>query len=93
MRADYDVNQPMGVLIEQIDIAVDIAATANNPYSAEQVVTSGYNLIFKSSMFAKDCKIWRCRNPANNTWPHFKTYFTVAHQKLRELQQTSQGAV
>ena len=32
MRANYDVNQPMEVLIENIDDAVDIAAAADNPY-------------------------------------------------------------
>ena len=45
MRADDDVKQPMEVLIEQIDDAVDVAAAADYPYSAEQVVTSAYNLI------------------------------------------------
>ena len=45
MRTDYDVNQPMEVLIGQIDDTVDMEAAADNPYSAEQVVTSAYNLI------------------------------------------------
>ena len=54
MRADYDVNQPMEVLIEQIDDAVDIAAADKNPYSAEQVVTAAYNLVFKTGIFAND---------------------------------------
>ena len=92
MRANYDVNHPMEVRIEQIDNAVDIAATANNPYSVEQVVTAAYNLVFKTGMFADDCKMWCRRDPADKTWPHFKTYFTVAHQELHELQQTYQGA-
>ena len=71
---------------------MDIAATADNPYSAGQVVTAAYNLIFKTGMFADDCKIWRRREPDENTWPQLKSYFTIAHQELRELQQTSQGA-
>ena len=85
MHANYNVNQPIEVLVEQIDEKVDIAATANNPYSVEQVVTAAYNLVFKTSMFVNDSKIWRCRNPANNTRPHLKVYFTVAHHELREL--------
>ena len=40
MRADYDVNQPMEFIIEQIDDAVDMAAASDNPYSTEQVVTT-----------------------------------------------------
>ena len=38
MRADYDVNQPMEVLIKQVNNAVEITAAADNLYSAEQVV-------------------------------------------------------
>ena len=34
MRANYDMNQPMKVFIDQIDDVVDIAAAANNPYLA-----------------------------------------------------------
>ena len=54
MRADYDVNQPMENPYRKIDDAVDIAATANNLYSAFQVVTATYNLVFKTAMFAGD---------------------------------------
>ena len=91
-RADYDVNQPMEVLIEKIDNVMDIAAAADNPYSVYQVVTAAYNLLFKTGMFADDCKMWRRRDPADKTWPYFKTYLTVTHQEIRESQKTSQGA-
>jgi hypothetical protein len=33
MKVDYDVNQPIEVLINQIDDAVNMAAAANNPYT------------------------------------------------------------
>ena len=91
MRADYDVNQPMEVLIDKIDDAMEIVDAANNPYSAEQVVTAAYNLVFKTGMFADDYKMRRRRDPADKTWAHFKTYFTVARQELHKSQQTSQG--
>ena len=91
MRADFDVNQPMEVLIEQINEAVDMASAANNPYSFEQVVTATYNLFFKTGMFPDNCKLWRRRVTGNKTWQHFKTYFTMAHQEFCESQQTLQG--
>ena len=40
MRTDYDVNQPMEVLVGQINDAVDIEVASDNPYSTEQVVTT-----------------------------------------------------
>ena len=52
MRADYDVNQPMENPYRKIDDAIDIATTANNLYSAFQVVTAAYILVFKTAMFA-----------------------------------------
>ena len=70
-RAEYNVNQPVEFLINQIDDSVDIAAAAVNPYLAEQVVTIAYNLVFKTGMFADDCKMWSRRDPADKTWPHF----------------------
>ena len=69
-----------------------MAAAANNPYSAEQVVTAAYNLFFKTGIFAEDCKLWRRRIAGDKTWQHFKTYFTMAHQELRESQTTLQDA-
>ena len=57
MRANYNVNQTMEVLIEQIDDAVDIADASKNSYLEEQVVTAAYNPLFKTGMFANDCKI------------------------------------
>ena len=67
MRADYGVNQPMEVLIDKINDAMDIAAAANNPYSAEKLVTAAYNLVFKTGMFADDCKMRRRHDPADKT--------------------------
>ena len=44
----------MEVLIEKIDDAVDIVATDETPYSAEQLVTAAYNLVFKPGTFSND---------------------------------------
>ena len=89
MKADYDVNQPIEVLIDQIDDAVDMAAAAENPYTPEQVVTIAYTLVFKTGMFADDCKLWRRQATNNKTWTEFKRVFTLAHQELRESTHTA----
>ena len=65
MRADYKLIQPMELLIEQTDDTMDIAPVADNLYSAVQMVSTAYNLVFKPGMFANDCKMWRRRNPDN----------------------------
>ena len=54
IRADYDMNHPIEVLIEKIDDAVDITAASDNTYSKDQLVTAAYNLVFKTGMFANE---------------------------------------
>ena len=56
------------------------------------MVTTAYNLVLKTGMFADDCKMWRCCDSSDKTWLNFKTCFTVDHQELRKSQKTSQGA-
>ena len=92
MKADYNVNQPIEVLIDQIDDAVDMAAAADAPYTPVQVVTTAYTLVFKTGMFADDCKLWRRMAAAQKTWTEFKRVFTLAHQELRESTHTAKGA-
>jgi hypothetical protein len=91
MKADWDPNQPIEVLIDQIDDAIDMAAAANNPYTPEQVVLIAYNLVFKTGLFEEECKLWRRRTTANRTWTEFKLVFTLAHQELRESKQTTRA--
>jgi hypothetical protein len=92
MKADYDVNQPIEVLIDQIDDAVDMASAADAAYTPVQVVTTAYTLVLKTGMFPDDCKAWRRLTTAEKTWTAFKPIFTLAHQELRDALHTSKSA-
>ena len=54
MNAPYDPNQPFEFLIEQIQDAANYAAHAGTPYSQEQILTTVYDLVFKTGMFSND---------------------------------------
>eukprot|EP00957_Ditylum_brightwellii_P128810 9825753-Ditylum_brightwellii.AAC.1 len=48
MKKDYDATLPIEHLAEQIKTAVTIAGNANQPYTAAQVLSITYNLVFKT---------------------------------------------
>jgi hypothetical protein len=88
LRQPYDPNQPIEALFDQIEEAVSLAAAAQAPYTAAQIVSVAYTLVFTTGMFPEACHEWR-RNPADHTWANFKAFFAEAHQDLRDSQITS----
>jgi hypothetical protein len=86
MKADYDANQPIELLFDQIEDAVDFAAAGDCPYTPTQVTAIAYQLVFKTGLFHDECKLWKRRIAADKNWAEFKTVFSLAHQELRESQ-------
>jgi hypothetical protein len=91
-RTAYDPAQPIEQLFSQIEDAMDFADAGRSPYTAAQVVTNAYSLIFNTGLFNESCREWRRRPEAEKTWTNFKTQFAEAHQDLRITQNTTQGA-
>jgi hypothetical protein len=92
MKQPCDVNQPIKVLHEQIEDAVEFAAAGQTPYSLEQVLSIAYQLIFRTGIFSDDCKIWKCQPTAYKTWPQFKLDFAVAYQEYSETLEITPAA-
>lgn len=95
MKSSYDPSQPIEVLFDQIEDAVDLANAANAAnaaYTIPQIVEIAYNSVFLTGLFADACREWRRRPLAYKLWITFKTNFALARQELRELQVTSQSA-
>jgi hypothetical protein len=84
MKQPCDVNQPIKVLYQQIEDAIEFAAAGQNPFSPKQVLNIAYQLIFCTGIFSDDCKIWKCQTTAYTTWPQFKLDFAVAYQEYSE---------
>jgi hypothetical protein len=84
MKQPCDVNQPIEVMYTQIEEAIEFASAGQTPYSPEQVLSIAYQLVFRTGIFADDCKIWKRRDAAYKTWPHFKRDFAVAYQEYSE---------
>ena len=91
-RKAYDPNQPIETFYSQIEDAMDYADAGRSAYTAAQVVTNAYSLIFSTGMFPESCREWRRKIEADKTWARFKIHFTEAHQDWRLSQGTTQTA-
>jgi hypothetical protein len=92
MKQPCDVNQPIEVMYQQIEDAIEFAAAGQTPYSPEQVLSIAYQLVFRTGIFADDCKIWKRKATAYKTWPQFKLDFAMAYQDYNEGLETSPRA-
>jgi hypothetical protein len=92
MKTPFDPNEPIEALYTQLEAAIDFADAAGTPYSVNQLVTTAYNLVFKTGLFADTCRDWRRRPTADKTWINFQTDFSEAAQDLRESTSTSQAS-
>lgn len=91
-KKPYDPNMPIETLFDQIDNGIDYAAAGLSPYTAEQVINNGFQLLYATGMFLEDCKIWKRRPAEYKTWNQFKTDFSVAHREFRDARGTTAGA-
>eukprot|EP00957_Ditylum_brightwellii_P021154 1594438-Ditylum_brightwellii.AAC.1 len=92
MKKDYHAMLPIKHLAEQIEMAITIAGNANQPYTAAQVLSISYNLVFKTDVYKDACKEWRNKSAADKTWPNFKHHFAAAYaDNLEEKTATGMG--
>jgi hypothetical protein len=84
MQQPCDVNQPIEVFYKQIKDAMEFAAAGQTPYSPAQVLSIAYQSIFRTSIFADDCKIWKRQAAAYKTWEKFKIDFRVTYKEYNE---------
>jgi hypothetical protein len=92
MKQPCDVNQPIEIFFKQIEDATEFAAAGQTPYSPQQVLNIAYQLVFRTGIFADDCKIWKRRPAAYKNWPQFKIDFAISYQEYNEALEISPRA-
>jgi hypothetical protein len=88
-RKEFDANEPIETLYEQIEDAMQRAADARAPYNENQVLINALNLIQRTKMFRHSCHSWQRHPDIDKTWQNFKTRFSEAAGELREDDQTT----
>ena len=89
MRVTYDATEPIEILYNQIEQAVDIAEAGQHPYTNAQILTRAYTLIFQTGLMDDACSNWDDKPATQKTWAEFKVHFAKAHKKLRQQQSTA----
>jgi hypothetical protein len=92
MRTPYSIDQPLEVLISQIEDAVAYAVAGNQAYTDAQVVNLAYTLIMATGHFEVACREWRLLPAAGKTWANWKVHFAAAYNDLRETAITTKAA-
>jgi hypothetical protein len=87
----WDPNAPFEDLIDQIEIAKDMADDGNQPYTDPQILNTAYTLVYNTGLYFDECKTWNAKAVADKTWDNFKTHFLAAQTELRTQQQATSG--
>ena len=86
MKTPYDPSTPIENLFGQIDDAIDFADAGSAPFTAVQVLTTAYLLVFQTGQYEKACDEWFDKATGDKTWNTFQTHFSAAHQKMTNKQ-------
>jgi hypothetical protein len=90
LNTQYDPNQPIETLFQQIQDARAFAVAGGQPYGAVMIVNVAYTLVFSTGLFPDACRAWKSRAIAAKTWAKFKIDFATAHREFRLTNQTAQ---
>ncbi len=71
---------------------MEFAAVGQTPYSPEQILSIAYQGIFRTGIFADDCKLWKRKPAAYKTWEQFKIDFRVAYKEYNEARDIAPSA-
>jgi hypothetical protein len=84
----WDGTSPFENMIERIDACVDFAEAAAQPYSAPQILSKIYTLVYDTGLYFDACEKWKELLPANQTSDQFKLHFLKAQKTHRNQQRT-----
>jgi hypothetical protein len=80
----YNPAMPIDTIFNSIVELSELRNAANIPYSEQQKITIGYNILNCSGRFVQDIRDWKRLAPADKTWTNFKLHFCRAHEELRK---------
>ena len=73
------------ISLKKIEDLVDLSGRANVPMTPAPSITIGYVILWKTSVFKEDLKVWNRKPAADKTWDNFKDHFRTAVKEFRQL--------
>lgn len=80
----YNPLDPIETVYNEIEDLAELAEAAQTPFSQDQIVSMGYDILNKNGKFKTSIGTWIARPIADKTWVHFKTHFSDAYEILEE---------
>jgi hypothetical protein len=90
LNTQYDPNQPIETLFQQIQDARAFSVAGGQPYGSAMIINVAYTLIFNTGLFPDACRACQSRAIAEKTWAQFKIDFATTHREFRLTNQTTQ---
>jgi hypothetical protein len=84
----WDGSSPFENIIERIDECVDFAEAAAQPYTAPQILSKIYTLVYDTGLYFDACEKWKDLPAASQTYDAFKLHFLKAQKTHRNQQRT-----
>jgi len=84
MKKAWNQEEPIEVLFNQIEEAVEYAQHGNAPFTNAQVLNIAFVLMAQAKIFKDACKEWRRKPPNDKTWPNFKNHFFAAYIEWKD---------
>ena len=79
----YNLMDPLITIFDEIEDLEVFANAAGNPFTKEQIVNIGLQLLKNTNDFETGIMKWVKKANADKTWPKFKTHFEAAHRVLK----------
>ena len=87
LRASYNNEEPLEILIERLNECADFATASGKPVLETQLFRIAYGLVAETGKYPEDFRAWR--NQDDKSWTTFQDHFIEAQADLRESPQTS----
>jgi regulator of replication initiation timing len=91
MRQAWDPTHPFETVIDQIDNAVDFAESGQQPFTAPQILSVAYTLVFNTGLYTDALDLWDDREAVAKTWENFKAAILLAQRKLNRSRNATAG--
>ena len=85
LELSYDLQNPITDVFEPIQELEQLAIAGNRPYTQAQIVDFGVTVISNTHDFETALINWHSLPVHSQTWPAFKTHFTIARRFLRKV--------
>ena len=85
LRTPFTPSDPLVVIWNPIEKLKKFAAKANLPYTDQQLVDFGLQLIRNTRDFEQGLQRWNEKPPVDQTWDNLKTHFRDEQEKLKKI--------